>query len=188
MGLSEEGEDNVEKRFEDLCLELNMDQSAKEEAWEHYERINTNYTLEGDTIHWLACALYHACRRTVIPTVGRGVIEGNCVSLTRLLRSAKLSLLQFFNKMKKWADMANFAQEFRDKVDRLERNFAVSTVIFKKFEPIFLDIFKNPADDPPKQVRSRKQRRLPCTPSDVFNFCWTMFVQVKGTFLGGLFK
>ena len=23
-------------------------------------------------------------------------------------------------------------------------------------------------------------RRLPCTPSDVFNFCWTMFVQVKG--------
>lgn len=62
--------------------------------------------------------------------------------------------------MKKWADMSNLPQEFRDKVDRLERNFAVSTVIFKKFEPIFLDIFKNPADDPPKVPRSRKQRYM----------------------------
>ena len=60
--------------------------------------------------------------------------------------------------MKKWSDMANLPSQFRDKVDRLERNFAVSTVIFKKFEPIFLDIFRNPADDPPKQNRGRKQK------------------------------
>ncbi|CAH1779421.1 unnamed protein product [Owenia fusiformis] len=78
--------------------------------------------------------------------------------------------------------MANLPTDFRDKVDRLERNFAVSTVIFKKYEPIFLDIFKNPANDPPKQNRSRKQRRLPCTVSDLFDFCWSMFVQVKGNF------
>lgn len=54
--------------------------------------------------------------------------------------------------------MANLRKEFRDKIDRLERNFAVSTVIFKKFEPIFLDIFRNPMDEPAKQNRSRKQR------------------------------
>lgn len=54
--------------------------------------------------------------------------------------------------------MASLPQEFRDKIDRLERNFAVSTVIFKKYEPIWLDIFKDPSDDPPKQPRSRKQR------------------------------
>ncbi|XP_064640132.1 retinoblastoma-like protein 1 [Lineus longissimus] len=183
MGLSDDGDENIEQRFEELCLDLNMDKSAKDEAWQAFERISTNYTLEGDGIHWLACALYVACRKTVNPTVsGAGVIEGNCVSLTRLLRSAKLSLIQFFSKMKKWSDMANLPQTFRDKVDRLERNFAVSTVIFKKFEPIFIDMFKDPADDPPKQARSRKQRRLPCVVSDVFTFCWTMFVQVKGNF------
>ena len=60
--------------------------------------------------------------------------------------------------MKKWSDMANLSQEFRDKVEKLERNFAVSTVIFKKFEPIFLDIFKSPAEEAPRQPRSRKQR------------------------------
>ena len=60
--------------------------------------------------------------------------------------------------MKKWADMANLPQEFRDKVEKLERNFAVSTVIFKKFEPIFIDIFLDPANCPPRPPRSRKQK------------------------------
>ncbi|KAL4235049.1 Retinoblastoma-like protein 1 [Mactra antiquata] len=182
MGLTEDGDDLLDDRYDELCLDLNMDKKTKEEAWRNYERIKKNYTLEGDQLHWLACALYEACRRTVVPTVGRGTVEGNCVSLTRLLRSTKFSLIQFFNKMKKWSDMASLSQEFRDKVDRLERNFAVSTVIFKKFEPIFLDIFKSPAQEAPRQPRSRKQRKLPCSVLDAFNFCWTMFVHVKGNF------
>ena len=68
------------------------------------------------------------------------------------------SLIEFFKKIKKWADMANLPQEFRDRIDRLERNFAVSTVIFKKYRPIFLDIFRNPADCPVRPPRGRKQR------------------------------
>ena len=54
--------------------------------------------------------------------------------------------------------MANLPQEFRDKVDRLERNFAVSTVIFKKFDPIYKDIFRDPALDAPRPPKSRKQK------------------------------
>ena len=46
MGLSEDGDENTERRFEELCMDLNMDRNAKEEAWQSYERINTNYTLE----------------------------------------------------------------------------------------------------------------------------------------------
>lgn len=61
--------------------------------------------------------------------------------------------------MKKWMDMSNLPQEFRERIERLERNFEVSTVIFKKFEPIFLDIFQNPYEEPSKLFpRSRKQR------------------------------
>ena len=55
-------------------------------------------------------------------------------------------------------DMSNLPQEFRERIERLERNFEVSTVIFKKFEPIFLDIFQSPYEEPPKLPRSRKQR------------------------------
>uniref|UniRef100_A0A8C6XG03 RB transcriptional corepressor like 1 n=1 Tax=Naja naja TaxID=35670 RepID=A0A8C6XG03_NAJNA len=137
---------------------------------------------KGDIIHWLACALYVACRRSVVPTVGSSLMKGNCVSLTRILRSAKLSLIQFFSKMKKWMDMSNLCQEFRERVEKLERNFEVSTVIFKKYTPIFLDIFKNPYEEQPKFQRSRKQRRVPCSAKDLFNFCWTLFVYTKGNF------
>lgn len=185
MGLSEDGSSDrvAEKRFQDLCDDLNMDKNTGVEAWQSYEKINQNYTLEGETLHWLACALYVSCRNTSVPTVDKSgsMIEGNCVSLTRLLQSCNLSLIQFFNKMKKWQDMANLPQNFRTKVDRLERKFAVSVAIFKKFKPIFMDIFREPMEVT-RVSRGRKQRRTPCTTMDLFSFCWTIFVYVKGNF------
>nr|ALB00261.1 retinoblastoma protein [Tigriopus japonicus] len=172
-------------QYDALCRELNMDTHTAEEAWQSYQQIRQHYTLEGHQLHWLACALYVACHNAPMATVGGSVddsVEGNGVSLTRLLRSCKLSLIQFFNKAKKWADMSNLKAQFREKIDSLERNFAVSNVIFKKYQPIFVELFKDPAKDPHKTVRSRKQKKPPCTPGDVFDFCWGLFVRVKKDF------
>ena len=122
----------VERQYRNLCVELNLDTETTEEAWRAFLTTKTNFTLEGDQLHWLACALYVACRKGSVPTVGhQGVHQGNGVSLTRLLRSTKLSLLMFFTKSRKWADMTNMSKEFREKIDRLERNFSVSNIIFK---------------------------------------------------------
>merc|ERR1719192_236828 len=110
------------------------------------------------------------------------MMEGNGVSLTRLLRSTKLSLIQFFNKARLWADMCNLKTELVHKIDQLERNFAVSNVIFKKYQPIFVDLFRDPAEDPPKLNRSRKSKRPPCTPGELFDFCWTLFIRVKAAY------
>ncbi|XP_063070863.1 retinoblastoma-like protein 1 [Engraulis encrasicolus] len=173
---------SVKKSLEALCQELNMDEETATEAMQNFTAIWNTYTLEGEVVHWLACALYAACRKGSTPTVGRGVMEGNCVSLTTILRSSKLSLIQFFSKMKKWSDMSSLSQDFRNRISRLERNFEVSTVIFRKFEPIFMDMFQDPQGEPPRQPRSRKHRRLPCHISDVFKFCWTLFVYTKGNF------
>lgn len=60
--------------------------------------------------------------------------------------------------MKKWEDMADLPSHFRERTERLERNFTVSAVIFKKYEPIFQDIFKYPQEEQPRQQRGRKQR------------------------------
>ncbi|XP_051563026.1 retinoblastoma-like protein 1 [Myxocyprinus asiaticus] len=173
---------SIRRSLEALCQELNMDEETATEALQNFNSIWNTYTLEGDVVHWLVCSLYAACRKSSTPTVGRGVMEGNCVSLTRILRSSKLSLIQFFSKMKKWSDMSNLSQDFRNRIGGLERNFEVSTVIFRKFEPIFLDMFQNPQGEPPRLPRSRKHRRLPCHISDVFKFCWTLFVYTKGNF------
>ena len=70
-------------------------------------------------------------RKGEVPTVGKGVQKGNGVSLTRILKSTKLSLLQFFIKIKKWVDMNHMKKELQSKIDQLERNFSVSNVIFK---------------------------------------------------------
>ncbi|KAM4613036.1 retinoblastoma-like protein 1 [Polymixia lowei] len=176
-------ESSVRKSLETLCQELNMDEQTATEAMENFTSIWNTYTLEGEVVHWLACSLYAACRKGSTPTVGKGLMEGNCVSLTRILRTAKLSLIQFFSKMRKWTNMSNLPQDFRLRMDQLERNFEVSTVIFRKFEPIFMDMFQNPqGGEPPRQPRSRKHRRLPCHISDVFKFCWTLFVYTKGNF------
>ncbi|XP_056129896.1 retinoblastoma-like protein 1 [Lampris incognitus] len=176
-------ESSARRSLETLCQELNMDEQTATETMENFTAMWNTYTLEGEVVHWLACSLYAACRKGSTPTVGKGLMEGNCVSLTRILRTAKLSLIQFFSKMRKWADMSNLSQDFRLRMDRLERNFEVSTVIFRKFEPIFMDMFQNPlGGEPPRQPRSRKHRRLPCHISDVFKFCWTLFVYTKGNF------
>ncbi|RXN30063.1 retinoblastoma 2 isoform X1 [Labeo rohita] len=91
-----------------------MDEESSNGAWRSYENISKNYTLEGSELHWLACALYVACRSSV-PTIGKGTAEGNYVSLTRILRSSQ-------------------------------------------------------------------QRRHPCTVTEVFNFCWILFIHAKGNF------
>lgn len=46
------------------------------------------FFLQGNDLHWLACALYVACRKSV-PTVSKGTVEGNYVSLTRILRCSE---------------------------------------------------------------------------------------------------
>ncbi|KAI4499767.1 hypothetical protein M0802_005023 [Mischocyttarus mexicanus] len=184
MGESEDMEDSTYSRHQDLCQKLNMDATAASEAWRSYETIRQNYTLEGDQLHWIGCALYVACRKSSTPTVGKtgSNVEGNCVSLTRLLQLCNLPLIQFFTKSKSWADMASMPQDFREKIDKLEGNFSVSMVIFKKYQPIFTDIFKDPSDDISRPSRSRRNKSYPCTPSRVFEFCWTLFICIKGAF------
>ncbi|KAK4301850.1 hypothetical protein Pmani_026025 [Petrolisthes manimaculis] len=178
---------SVRRRYNDLSLDLNLDQVTADEAWTNYQNIQLKYTLEGEQLPWLACALYAACRRRSVPTVGGrpgNMIQGNCVSLTRMLQHCNLPLTEFIKKMKSWLAMSHFDEGFCRSVDLLERNFAVSNNIFKKYKPIFLDLFKDPANDLPRPPRSRKQRRPPCNATELFQFCWTLYILIKGKYPG----
>lgn len=70
------------------------------------------------------------------------------------------SLIQFISKSKKWADMINMPPELRGKIDKLEKNFAVSMVVFKKFQPIFGAMFNNIKDEQTKLRCSKKQKYI----------------------------
>ena len=60
--------------------------------------------------------------------------------------------------------------------------YSSNKIILQKYQPIFVDLFKDPSDDPPKVNRSRKSKRPPCTPGELFDFCWTLFIRVKAAY------
>ncbi|XP_050352885.1 retinoblastoma-like protein 2 isoform X1 [Nymphalis io] len=184
MSKQDESEDNWIAAMDNLCSKLNVDPVAAKKSKESFSEIKQNYTLDGDILHWMACALYVACRTSITPTVQTGkAVEGNCVSLTRLLRLCNISLIQFFNKIKNWMEMASMSTDFKDRITRLEHKFAVSTVLFRKFQPIFQEIFSGLTNEPVKtSTKSKKQKLQPCTTNALFEFTWCMYVCVKGEF------
>lgn len=46
MGLSAEVEEDIYKKHQDLCVELNLDKESAHESWNSYLNIRQNYTLE----------------------------------------------------------------------------------------------------------------------------------------------
>ncbi|XP_062500915.1 retinoblastoma-like protein 2 isoform X2 [Corticium candelabrum] len=169
------------ERFNDLCRRLNMDRETQETAWTSYERAKESFTLEGDDLHWLACALYVACRQALVRTVSGDQSRGNSVSLTQILRSTDLSLLQFFLKIDHWMDMLKIDPGFRERIDALQRKFEVANVIFQKYDLIFKHMFKSSAETS-RPTKGRKNRSRQCSSGELYKFGWTLYVYTKGHF------
>lgn len=164
-----------------------MNPATCDQALRTYESISMNYTLEGRKLHWIACALYVECRNSNPQFVGHtSYVEGNCVSLTRLLSTCDITLLDFFTKMKKWADMTNLNDLMRSRMEGIETSFCVTAQIYEKYTTIFSAVFKERNHDAPKQVATgykKRTNKLPlCTSDDMFSFLWTLYVYIKGRF------
>lgn len=69
------------------------------------------------------------------------------------------SLIQFFNKIKNWMEMALMPTDFKDRITRLEHKFAVSTVLFRNFQPLFNEIFQELNNEPTKNNSKSKKHK-----------------------------
>ena len=96
------------------------------------------------------------------------------------MKIISIRFIEFMNKKRLWLKMTHIDQEYAAVIDSLERKFAVSNNVFKKFNPIFRDIFIDPDNDKPRPARSRKQPRPPCNSKELHKFCWTLYCLVKG--------
>uniref|UniRef100_A0A6A7FZ97 Retinoblastoma-like protein 2 n=1 Tax=Hirondellea gigas TaxID=1518452 RepID=A0A6A7FZ97_9CRUS len=184
MALIETAQD-VNGRFQDLVLDLNLDQITADEAWRNYETLKLRYAMEGDQMLWVSCAVYEACMQRTLPTVGGrqgSTVQGNCVSLTRMLRFCNITFPEFLKKKRLWLKMTHLDNGYIKLINLLETKYSVSKNIFMKYCPIFLDLFADPSKDEPRPPRSRKQRRLPCNATELYHFCWTLYILIKGKY------
>ena len=159
--------------------------------------------MEGNVEPWLSCAIYSACSTTPTVALSGKEISGSCISLTRLLiegtgldskslRNVKLtkpnkvnvSLIEFMTKIRRWSEMSNLGLTFNEKINQLERNFSVVTVIFKKFVPIFDDVFGGETSGGKgTPLKLRKGKKLIQWPN-VRQTAWLLFIYAKSNFPG----
>ena len=93
-----------------------------------------------------------------------------------------VSLIEFMTKIRRWSEMSNLGLTFNEKINQLERNFSVVTVIFKKFVPIFDDVFGGETSGgkgTPLKLRKGKkliQQRVNKRQIRLFfDFCWIFY-------------
>nr|CAD2174071.1 unnamed protein product [Meloidogyne enterolobii] len=138
-----------------------------EKAWKQYDTISQQIILEGSSSVWMACAFF----TSVWKSTPIGHQELIChYSLLKLIELCKVSVLDFFDKLNKWADMILATRRLLDFVNRVQSNLAVSAVIFKKFLPIFRYAFA-------QQKPSSLEKHL--TSAELFEFIWLFFITMR---------
>lgn len=175
----------MDDSVKELCNNLNLDKQTADELWKAFTKVREQFIVEGDEIQWMACAIYATTNKSESKS-------SNGVSLTQLLRSCKLNLVEFFSMMDKWLKMTEPDNDIRSKIAHLERNFNVSAVVFKKYKEIFPDVFKpvsaktREPHDQRTLNRTRKstanaRHNYEVTTADVYYFCWYLYVNIKAT-------
>ncbi|KAI6649092.1 Solute carrier family 12 member 1-like [Oopsacas minuta] len=165
--------------------DLNLDQSGREKAWSLYNEVQKQERLPAmaEPLHWLVCSLYLVCSQTTVESVNGEVMKGSGVSLVQMLRQSQLSLTKFFNLIKVWIERVHASPKESEKLKSLELKFLVVQESFRKYKQYFLQLFKssdNPVRLAPMSIKGKRARsKSPCSPSEIFNFGWSLLLLAK---------
>lgn len=88
--------------------------------------------------------------------------------------------MEFFEKLNKWAAMIVASRRLLDHLNRVQSNLAVSTVVYKKFLPIFRKVFVNA--NPEESINKSKYATQPFSSLDIahlFEFIWIAYIALK---------
>lgn len=104
-------------------------------------------------------------------------------SLTKLLELCQISVLDFFDKLNKWAEMILASRRLQEFVNRVQSNLAVSAVIFKKFLPIYRHVFVNIQLPSPTRAHHKSSRyaNMPqkLTSRALLELTWLFYISMR---------
>ncbi|KAG5678364.1 hypothetical protein PVAND_008046 [Polypedilum vanderplanki] len=172
--------------FNEICSKLAIDSAVRKSAYLQFAEVSRNTILDGDMRHWICCALFTACIKQKIPTVvvSDTFVQGNGISLVKLINECNLNIYTFFEKIEIWFKVSSVPNAIQQKVEVLKRNFQLSQLIYKDFMNMFAKLFKcndgSTNADEPKTKSRKKASNVPISPQKLFEMCWTLFVCVKG--------
>lgn len=144
--------------------------------------LSFHFLLKGGPIQWLCCALY--------VTLTDRSDELSEISLTKLLRMCNIKIFEFLKKTELWINMVNTSRECRERFKRLRLGLSVSILAYEKYSSLFCKYFAVPnyTEEATSAARTlstpHKGKRLKqfnkCTPNNVYEFCWYLFILAKG--------
>ncbi|KAI1720624.1 PX domain-containing protein [Ditylenchus destructor] len=177
-GLDENDGDHPSQEFLEIFdkLDATINGELIEKAWKQYDTVGQQVILEGPQKPWMACAFYTSAWQAAPLGAQEPVYK---YSVSKLLNICNLSVLEFFEKLNKWAEMISAKGRLMEHINRVQANLAVSTVIYKKFLPIFRRVFLNQQPQSPAKVRSNQPQ---LTVSQIFEFTWIMYIAMKKQF------
>ncbi|KAE9555467.1 hypothetical protein FO519_001322 [Halicephalobus sp. NKZ332] len=161
----------LESVFE--TLELDKDHELFEKILGQYELIKQQGIMEPPAKHWLACCLY--TNVWSVTTVGnKPPLQFSTMSL---LDSVGLSIMEFMDKLEKWAVMINAQARLLNHIETVEGNLSVSIIVFNKYITLFRDCFV-----PDKEIflvdpTSQKQQVL--NTFEIFSYIWLSYLGFK---------
>ncbi|KRZ95070.1 Retinoblastoma-like protein 1 [Trichinella sp. T8] len=183
-------EENLELQFRELCKSLSLGDARIDIAWRGFEAVRRQCLLSDDPMKWLACSVYVACwlcSSSVAPPADRKALPVD------IMKTFNVPIVQFFDSIVKWVDMANMTPRSYQHVVRLENSFAVSTVLFSRFLSIFSklistdDVKISSADGgeystPCKKLKSNDD---PVTSESMKEFAWLLWIYIRKS-IGGI--
>lgn len=168
---------DAKESFDQLCKQLQLEEGSKERAWNVWESVSTNVveTTQGALIPWFICTIYvtNCLEKFNVAQAGETVTTH---SMSKLLKVAKMRIVEFFQKMKVFLTICETENPVAENLTELKKTFCISAALFYKFKRVTQVVFKG------HQALGESEER-----KEIFcKTCWLLFIVCKGWHLQGV--
>lgn len=162
---------DAKKSFDEFMQQVGLEEEYRENSWNLWESVSAKIaeSRKDALIPWFVCTTYVTIcnKRYTALQAGAGVMSH---SLSKLLKAARMRMVDFFQKMKEFAEICEVGNPATESLTDLKKTFCISSAMFYKFKRVMPVVFKN--DQALYESENAK---------DSFcKTCWLLFLICKG--------